>query len=268
MFALSKIFFQLVKPGDLFLVLLLIAALLAWARRERLRRSSRLLLTALALAGIAIGALPLGNYALLPLESRFPLPRSLPARLDGIIVLGAPVDPRITAERDQVTLSGSATRLSEALRLARLHPEARILYTGGSGSLRYPEMREADAARRFFLEQGLDPARLVLERESRNTYENALFSARLVQPQPGQRWLLITSAMHMPRAIGVFRALGWPVIPYPTDYRTIPSGGTDYYFDFTEGIVALEDAAKEWLGLVAYRILGRTDSLFPGPAPR
>jgi uncharacterized SAM-binding protein YcdF (DUF218 family) len=112
---------------------------------------------------------------------------------------------------------------------------------------------------------GLDTGRIVFEDRSRNTWENARYSYDLVKPQPGERWLLVTSAKHMPRSVGVFRKVGWPVIAYPADYLTGRDGPLMPGFGFLAGLDGLEKGTREWTGLIAYRLLGRTDTLFPSP---
>ena len=86
---------------------------------------------------------------------------------------------------------------------------------------------EAAATRGCSSRDGLDARRILVETRSRNTYENAVYSKELAQPQPGQIWLLVTSANHMPRAVGCFRAVGFDVIPYPVDYDTGPDAQAD-----------------------------------------
>ena len=267
MFTLSKVLFLVLKPSSLFVLMLLLGGALLWRRSERGRRIGRAIVTVAALAAWALAALPLGEYAMAALENRFPPPRELPPKIAGIIILGPGIRPFITAARGQVTLAPEAARLTGALSIARNHPEARVLFTGGSGLLLRREFTEAPVAGRFLVEMGLDPARLTLEDQARNTYENALFSQRLAMPKPGEKWVLVTSAMHMSRAVGTFRALGWDVIPYPVDYRTSGTFASIQLFDFGQSILDLDAAAKEWLGLIGYRVLGRTDALFPAPKP-
>ena len=105
-----------------------------------------------------------------------------------------------------------------------------------------------------------------MESRPRTTSEDAFYTAALLKPKPSERWLLVTSALHMPRAVGCFRAAGFQVEPYPVEFRT---GGPSHPFAlFATGSAALSQfdmAAKEWIGLIAYRLMGKTDALFPGP---
>ncbi|MET0257687.1 MAG: YdcF family protein, partial [Methylobacterium sp.] len=113
---------------------------------------------------------------------------------------------------------------------------------------------------------GLDERRLVLEDRSRTTRENALLTRELLQPQSGQVWLLVTSAAHMPRSVGCFRAAGFDVLPYPTDYQT--PGGASIWEPSSATVRNVEKvhfAIREYLGLVAYRLTGKIGALFPAP---
>ena len=104
-----------------------------------------------------------------------------------------------------------------------------------------------------------------MERESRNTDDNARLSKALMNPQSSEAWVMITSARHMPRSVGIFRKQGWAVIPYPVDYVTTRAIGFSLGFNFAGGVAALDEAGYEWFGLLSYRLSGRTDALFPRP---
>ena len=127
------------------------------------------------------------------------------------------------------------------------------------------EYKEDVTARAALVQAGIPADRVIYEAESRNTWENAVFSKEMVRPQPGERWVLVTSAMHMPRSVGIFRQVGWEVIPYPVDYRTKHDATPWLRFEFGQNLVILDDAVREWIGLTAYRLMGRTESLFPAP---
>jgi uncharacterized SAM-binding protein YcdF (DUF218 family) len=260
-FIASKLFWWAANPGNVLLALLCLGVLALLLGRRRLGLALVSTVTALCLA---VTLLPVGAWLLLPLENRFPPPASLPAQIDGIVVLGGSIDPILSAARGQPILTDSAERLFAFVALARRHPEAKLLFTGGSAALVDNAEREADVARTVLAGLGLDVERMRFERDSRNTYENALFSKRLVEPQPGERWVLITSAYHMPRAVGCFRAQGWSVIPDPVDYGTAPADNPPT-FSLLGGLDDIHWALREWIGLAFYRLAGRTDRLFPGP---
>lgn len=261
-YAISKIVWWFARPDTLLLLLCITgAAILCW-------RTSRRLGHGLLLAGVAgLGAcawLPLGTWLMRPLEDRFPPPHRLPAQIAGIIVLGGAIDLRESRSRRVPALNARAGRMTAFVALARRYPAARLVFTGGNPDPWATGPAEADVARVFFAGLGLDRRRFVFEGKSRNTRENALFSKRLVGPAPHQLWVLVTSAADMPRAVGCFRAVGWPVVPFPADYHTSGSG-IGAAPGLARGLEDVDWATHEWVGLVYYRWRGWTPSLFPGP---
>ncbi|MBI3516646.1 MAG: YdcF family protein [Proteobacteria bacterium] len=259
-FIASKLFWWAVNPGNVLLALLCLGLVALLAGRRRL---GVWLIGFVTVLGLAVTVLPLGAWILRPLENRFPAV-DVPDRLDGIIVLGGAINPGLSVARGQPVLTDSAERLFAFVALARRHPEARLVFTGGSASVVDTIDREADIAGAVFDSLGLERDRVAFERDSRNTYENALFSKRAVEPKPGERWLLITSAYHMPRAVGCFRAQGWPVIAYPVDYGTSPESDPPS-LSLLAGLDGVHWALREWIGLVFYYLAGRTPELLPSP---
>ncbi len=262
-FDLSKLAAVFVQPGNDLLIALAAGAVLLWTRA---RRAGRIVVSLAVLGFLAIAVIPVGTLLLVPLENRFPAAQP-PDRLDGIIVLGGEVAQRLSAARGQPTLKGGGGRMTAFMALARQHPEAKLVFTGGSGLLAHPELTEAPVARAFLAQQGLDTSRVVFEDRSRNTWQNALYTKALVHPAPGSAWLLITSASHMPRAYGCFRRVGWPVIPYPVDYDTTGRYDPTPQFNLAGGLGRLNAAVHEWVGLVVYRVMGYTEALLPAPPP-
>jgi len=262
-YALSKAFWLVAQPGNLLALLALLGAVLLFTRWRRLGRR---VIVLLALLMAVIAAAPVGDWLLRPLENRFPPLTQLPEHVDGIIMLGGGVSTLLTAERRQPTVNDSAERFIAFADLARRYPAAKLVYTGGGLSLDEGRFREADAAREVLQWMGVDIGRVIFERQSRNTFENVADSKELVRPAPGETWILITSAYHMPRAVGLFRAQGWPVVPDPVDYRTGTGqmdGGID--IDFATHLDLLTLGLKEWIGMLANGLLGHSQSYFPGP---
>lgn len=257
----SKLLWVLAQPSNLLIALLLLGVL---ARALGRRRLAGFLLYGGALVLLPVALLPVGEWLLLPLEERFPPPQALDGRIDGVIVLGGGIDVEVTAARGDPALAESAERFTALLELAGRYPEARLVFTGGA-DWRGGALTEAAAVRRFYQHQGIDLGRIRFEDRARNTHENALFSRKLVRPEPDERWLLVTSAAHMPRAVGTFRAAGWPVEAYPVDYRT--PGGFRLWAGLDAGtrLKELDEAVKAWIGLVAYRLSGRSEALLPAP---
>lgn len=265
LFEFSKILWWFFQPTKLWLLLVTLGVILLYTRRKN---SGRNLLTfTLALAFLTV-FLPVQSWIAGGLEQRFPRLTELPAKVDGIIVLGGAVDELVTASSSQATLNNAAERMTEAVSLARRYPTAKLVFSGGSSLVDQNtlslSLKEADVARQLFENLGIDKARLVFESESRNTWENAVNTKKIVQPKERETWLLITSAQHMPRSVGIFRKVGWNILPYPTDYRVIP-GHRQPNLSFAEKLQIIDNAAKEWLGLLSYYLLGRTSAVFPKP---
>ena len=260
----AKVGWTLAQPAHLILIVLVLGVAMLWSPWPY---TGRRLASIGTVALLAVAILPLSAWTLRPLEDRFAAPDALPPRVDGIIVLGGSVSLSLSEARGQPAVKGNVERLISFVDLARRYPEARLLFAGGGKGLTPGRLSQADVARGLLANMGLDTGRVAFERKSSNTHENALFGRSLAEPQPGEVWLLITSARHMPRAVGVFRRQDWPVVPYPVDYRTSGGGGFGLGFRLSGGLVGLTEAAKEWLGLAVYRILGRTTSVFPGPDP-
>ncbi|MFC7688961.1 YdcF family protein [Paeniroseomonas aquatica] len=180
-------------------------------------------------------------------------------------MLGGAVEQNLTEARGIPALNGAAERMTEPVALLRRHPEAKLVFTGGQGSLVHGGVTEADVAAALWRDLGVPADRLLLEREARNTWENAVLSHRLVQPKPGETWLLVTSASHMPRAAGVFRQAGWDITPWPVDYRTGNTAAVRLDASFPERLREFEWGTREWVGLLSYRLMGRMGAVFPGP---
>jgi uncharacterized SAM-binding protein YcdF (DUF218 family) len=225
----------------------------------------KLVIASLVLLAVC-GFSPLGNWLIYSLEQRFPPWDATQGAPDGIVVLGGAIDSDLSAAHGVAVVRSAADRVIAAAALAHRYPNARILFTGGSGNLIKDNAREADYAGAVFESLGISKSRLIMERQSRNTQENAEFSRAMAAPKSGERWLLLTSAFHMPRSVGLFRKAGFAVEPYPVDWRV---GGRADLLSFRfalDGLSAVDTGMREWIGLVAYRVTGKTGELFPGPA--
>jgi uncharacterized SAM-binding protein YcdF (DUF218 family) len=263
-FVLSKTFGVMLLPTNLLIALGLLGAVLLVAGVISLGR--RLLVASVLLLAICAFS-PFGNLVLYPLEQRFPPWDAGQGPPDGIVILGGSIDADLSVAHAIPIIRSAGDRIVAAAALARRYPNARIVFSGGSANLISNDAKEADYAAEVFDSLGIAKSRLIMERLSRNTAENALFSKQLAMPKAGERWLLVTSAFHMPRSIGLFRKAGFAVEAYPVDWRV---GGRDDLFSFTnvagEGLGRTDTAVREWIGLVAYRLTGRIDELLPGPA--
>ena len=262
MFILSKIVGILALPSNLILLALLVGTGLLFTRYFRLGRR---LAAMAAMVIVVLAVVPIDRMLQEVMEDRFPQPVKLPERVDGIIILGGSLSPSLSAARGQPIISGAADRITAMLRLMQRYPQARVVYSGGSGDPIDQENPEALWVKRLLDEMGYGTGAITFENRSRNTRENALYSAELMHPKPGETWLLVTSAMHMPRSVGVFRAIGWPVLAYPVDYHTLGKQSQTHMmrFDLSQGLGGLNPVAHEILGLVSYRSMGWSSSVFP-----
>lgn len=262
-FYLSKIFYFFINPINLVFIALLLGVFLLWIKKVKMGRN---LLTLSAIFALLVTVFPIENIIRTHLENRFPVPVSLPEHIDGIIILGGAVHPGLSNDRKQLILQGNSERLFNFARLAKKFPTARLVYTGGSNSLTEQHLKEAHFATAAFNELGIQKGRILYEDQSRNTIENALFSKELASPQPGENWILITSAQHMPRAVGCFRKANWTVIPYPVDYSKMTEVSLSASIDFARRSSSLSYGLHEVIGLFTYWLTDKTDSLYPAPA--
>lgn len=265
-FVLSKTLGYLLLPTNLLIAVGFVGAILMVTRFASLGRK---LVIAAVLLLVICGLSPLGKILLYPLEQRFPSWDAASGAPDGIIVLGGSIEADLSAVHNTPVVRGAPDRIIAAAALAKRYPNARVLFSGGSANLISNDAREADFAGAIFEGLGVDKSRLVMERGSRNTQENAQFSKALVSPKDGECWLLVTSAFHMPRSVGLFRKAGFDVQPYPVDWRV---GGRDDLFSFSnvavDGLGRTDLAVREWIGLITYWATGKINELLPRPGPR
>ncbi|MBV2144618.1 YdcF family protein [Falsochrobactrum sp. TDYN1] len=262
-FSFSKIFWLLFQPVTIIFVLMLAALVLVWARFRRLGLS---LLAVAAIVVFSSSYTTLGSLLLAPLEDRFPKQPNLPHHVEGIVVLGGYMNGDINAGRPGFELNSAADRIFEAMHLARLYPSARVIVSGGDGAFFEKAMPEAESTRSMLAGLGFSGERFIFENKSRNTVENAAFSKALAHPKAGETWLLVTSAYHMPRSIGCFRKAGFEVIAWPVDYKTPAKETFSLYLEApNDALSRFSVAMREWVGLTAYWLTGKTDMLLPQP---
>jgi len=262
-FIISKIIGFFIAPSNL-LLSGAIFGLILW--RARFSKLGKRLTVVSILALLVLGVSPLGNALLLPLENRFPPWDSSRGSPTGMIVLGGVINPELSVQRNEISLDDSAERLVAAAELYRRYPDARLVLVGGNSNLFSPGPSESEFAAKLLVSLGVPRERIQIERSSRNTAENALNAMQVAMPKVGERWLLITSAYHMPRAMGLFRNAGFRVEAYPVDWQT--GGWSDLEtisFSLLGGLPRVDRALHEWAGLIFARLSGRTSVLFPAP---
>jgi len=268
-FYLAKVVWFVLQPSTLIALLIGYGAILIWTGWARWGRR---FVTIGAILLLIVGLSPLGNALILPLENRFPrTDLSTPPPPTGIIILGGAEDRLVGSARHAPTLNEAGERLLEGAILAKQFPDAKVAFSGGDAGILYKSHSEAEGAAAILTKLGVARDRLILEANARDTYENAVYLKKELTAKgeldPSKRWLLITSAYHMPRSMGAFRQAGFFVEPWPVDYRTRGKADLTRPFDkVSEGLRRVDTAAREWVGLLAYWITGRTDALFPGPS--
>lgn len=249
--------FALAAPGNL-LVFGLVASLIGvWLKRAW----GKIILAFCTAAAVIICLFPVGDWMMIPIEQRFPVLDPLPAHVDGIVVLGGAVRLTWSYRVGLPGLNKHAERMTETVALAHRYPNARIVFTGGN----HTKISESDVARLFFSGQGLDMSRITFEERSHSTHDNAVLTKELVKPKPGEIWLLVTSANHMPRAIGSFREAGWNIVPCPVDFNDIRYFRPSPSIRMGYNLKRLNEATREWVALAVYYLRGWTDAFVPAP---
>lgn len=251
---LSKTLFALMNPLLLGVCLLVLGVI--W----RTRRAGLICLILGILAIVIPGFSPLGTNLLVYLEKQHPMPPSLPDHISGIVVLGGAVETGLSLHYQQTQLNDYAERVTEILVLSRRYPQAKIVYSGGEGGLFPTGGLEANEVRKFMDRLGMPTKNFVFEDRSRTTYENMEYSRALIHPQPVDKWLLVTSAHHLPRAMAVFKSGGWNVVPYPAGYQTMGEYVYSPSLDFSGNVYKFQIALKEIIGIIAYTHTGRIHS--------
>ncbi|MEE2745262.1 MAG: YdcF family protein [Pseudomonadota bacterium] len=257
---MSKIFWFIFDPGNIFVFVLVFVSVMLWLGKHNLVKWSMLVFMFFVLL---VSIFPIGGKLLVILENRFPRVDKVPENIKGIIVLGGVVNQFVSADRGVASVGGSVERIIYFCKLAKEYPDTKLVFTGGSGNLLDQRLKEAKFVAPLMIQLGLDPSRVIFESKSRNTWENAVYSKNAIKPSDDELWLLITSAFHAPRSVGAFRKAGWNVMAYPVDYNTLSTAGHQLGFNFRGGINSLAFSAREWIGLTAYWLTGRSSQLFP-----
>jgi len=262
-FEFSKLVGFFIAPVHFLVMVAFLASF--FVRGGNLTLALRVTRAALALLLVML-LTPVGNLLLVPLETRFPPPGPALGHIDGIVVLGGAVDDVTSRGQGHLSPNSAAERLTAPIEIMHRYPQARLIFTGGSGSLQPGIQKEGDWVRQFWKEAGVDKGQVLYEEKSRNTHENAVLTKDLVQPRAGERWLLVTSAAHMPRSVALFRKVGFEVIAYPVGFKSTGSAWHWYVpRSAQDSLGNVESAVHEYLGLLAYFLTGRIDELFPSP---
>ena len=255
-----KILWTIFQPVNLIIYFFLLGCLFYLLNKKKLGiRISFIGLTLLFFCGFY----PIGTILSLPLENRF-INSNLSKKPYGIIVLGGSEEVFKSISRNQISLNDSSERLIYFYLLSKRFPDSKLVFTGGGK--KYKNFNESEIAKKLFEGFGMNVENILFETLSVNTYENAKFSYNLIQPKKTQDWVIVTSALTMPRAIGTFKKVGWNVVPYSVDFKT--SEYNNFFKinrNFLSGLKSLNNVTYEWLGLFYYKLINRTDDFLPCP---
>ena len=260
-FYLSKIFWVFFSPVNILVILLLIGIFFQLINKKIYKRIYQINL----ILFILIVFLPTGTYLLWKLENTYSKPNIMNNNIDGILILGAGIDEFMTYEHQQVILNDRIERITESAKLIKKFPGAKILFSGGNGTFSKPKIKGSQLAKNFYKQMGVNTDRIIFEDKSRNTYENFLFSKKFIGNTKEEKWLLITSAYHMKRAMGVAGKLNLDFIPYPVDFMLNKSFNWKFWYHKIYFLKNMEDfqlASHEYIGLIAYYFTKKSNIMY------
>ena len=258
-FFLSKFLWIFINPFSIFFFFLFISILLLLFRYKK--SSTYILIINFIFISI-IAIFPIGKVTIQLLERNYYGEINYPQNIDGILILAGATNPYLSNEYDSINLNSSAERLIESVFLIKKYKNANVIFSGGSGSLSNSDLSHAKVAKKFFSKMELDIENIIFEDQSRNTYENILFSKKIAKPKKNQNWLLVTSAAHMHRSILICEKNNWKVIPYPVDFTQVKKISFYPNLNFLGNVNAFQQSFHEWLGLISYYFMGRTSKIF------
>ncbi len=209
-----------------------------------------------------VAVLPTGDLLYFQLEKKFHNPIVLPSQINGILILSGATNPQLSYVHNKIHLNGSVERLIESIILIQRYPEAKIIFSGGSGSSFDQELTHADVARKFFNQLNIDTNKIIFESKSRNTYENIIYSKKIAEPKSEDNWIIVTSASHMIRATNIGKKLGWHFFPYAVDFQTSKKITRLPSLNFLGNMSRFNASSHEWIGLISYYIMGRTSKIY------
>lgn len=250
-FFLSKIFAALFLPVTLFFLFLLFVF---WRRLEGRTRQRCLIVWAIAwFCSTSFGS----GLIMRPLENRYEAPVAEKMnKVDVVVVLGGMIDAN-TLRGGRPEFHDAVDRLTAALELVLKRRADYILISGGSGLMLQGGLREGDVLKDYLVSLGFPKEKILAERSSRNTRENAVESLKIIQEKKFKSAVLVTSAFHMPRSVRCFKKVGLEVIPFPVDFKAADhSTFPESFFPSAQGIGDFATAVRELVGLLAYKVSG------------
>ena len=258
-FYLSKFLWYLFNPFNCIIFLLILSVILNFLK---FLKFSKIILYFAFLLFFITGVLPTGSYLLYLLEKNYHNKINLPEKIDGMIILSGATNPFLTKEYDQIALNDGVERLTESIQLIKKYPKAKVFFAGGSGYVEYPDLNHSDVAKKFYESLDVNTKNIFFDKKSRNTYENIVFAKMKFNPNINEKWILVTSAFHLKRAISVGEKLGWELIPYATDYKLPKKFRWKFSINFFGNLGSFKNSSHEWVGIISYYLMGRSSKIF------
>ena len=258
-FYLSKILWLILNPFNIFICITLLSIFLYFIKLNRL--SSIIFLINFVFIAL-ISFLPIGSYLIYNIEKEYHSYIKPPDQVDGILILGGATNPLLYNEYDQISLNGSSERLVESVFIIKKFDKAKVIFSSGSGLVNRPDLDHAQVAKSFYKKIGIETNQIIFEDKSRNTYENIIYSKKIANPKINENWLLITTASHMKRALLIANKNNWKLIPYAVDFKNIKDFKLIPNLNLLTNLNSFQQGSHEWLGLVSYYLMGRTDKVF------
>lgn len=258
-FFLSKILWEIFNPFNLVIFLFILGIILNFINYSII---SKIFFSMSLLLILLIGFFPSGAYLIYLLEKDYTPITSLPQEIDGILILGGATIPSLTQDHNQVALNGSAERITESINLMKKYPNTKIIFAGGSGSISLPKLSHSAVAKKLYNNLGLDTNNIFFDYESRNTFENILFAKKKFKNISNEKWIVVTSAMHLNRALNISEKMGLKFIPYPTDYKHPKKFIFKIEINLIDNFNQFQIASREWVGLIYYYLIGRTSKVY------
>ena len=258
-FYLSKILWLIFNPFNIFIFVTLLSIFLYFVKL----RGLSLIIFLINFVFIAlISFLPIGSYLIYNIEKEYHSYIKPPEKVDGILILGGATNPLFFNEYNQISLNGSAERLVESVMIIKKFDKAKVIFSGGSGIINRPDLGHSQVAKSFYKKIGIEINQIIFEDQSRNTYENIIYSKKIANPKINENWLLITSASHMKRALLIADKHNWKLIPYAVDFKNIKNFKFIPNLKLLKNLNTFQQGSHEWLGLISYYLMGRTTKVF------
>ncbi len=259
-FISSKILWLIISPENLIVIALFATFILFLSKKLRLAKKF-FYVTSSTIFIIAL--FPIGSWLIYPLETQFPAHPNLPEKIDGIILLGGSFNTSSSQAWGKVQTNNFADRIHSFIALKYKYPNAKAIFTGGIASVNSTYPTEAFFAQKLFNDMGLEDEQILYESKARNSYENIIYAKRLALPKQGENWIVVSSAFHLPRTVGIFCQQNWPIIPYPADFHSNPDSMFMPELNLSDNLNLLNYAIHEWIGLIAYHLTGKTTEWLP-----